>query len=550
MIMDNKPMYDYNIYRVELKKVEALKSFLIEREFKNINLKNEQIKDSCGFNYELIFCDKRNNDGSPWINLLSSCSELDLKDELKIYGAALICRSKKNCFVITYGNAHFYMNRFCDYNFGIDIAQRILNPDEVKAQQNVSHGTKTSKMQIDYLDAATLKYKGGEIPTFIKGYSTNPDIWGTYVKCGISVQFKWEERPLEIGKKLLEIEKILTRNYKYLIPKLIYLKEEEEPDKIDELFYKLAEAIDQYEDCPYKESYINIPSFYLVGTNNIENDCVGFKITCKGKRKEYIDDFSISYIKNFMDEKSLDLKENIKKINLSIQYGNSQWTPLKPLTSYLEFITDDNYCLRNGKWCKFNKAYINQIFRDVRRVKFISHKNDDLWSVSKNYLINFAKENNLPVNEKRPQIETFYIKRFAEKHENINIIHPNTIKIDDKLTNKGQYKYEICDFYQNDDMYFVKRGDPGKFVSAIEQAFITLSKIKNGKGKLKLPSGKILKPKSIHLLLILEDRVTEIERWEDIGSINFLLQLIDLHQSIADMDLSLFVDFTYEKKIR
>ena len=100
---DDKPLYDYNIYRIPPEKADGFKAFLEDRKFDEIPLKTECIQNPSGYTFTLMFCDKENRKGSPWVNLLSTCTEWDLTQELKIYGAALICYREDACFVVSYG---------------------------------------------------------------------------------------------------------------------------------------------------------------------------------------------------------------------------------------------------------------------------------------------------------------------------------------------------------------------------------------------------------------------------------------------------------------
>lgn len=540
--MQKKSTYDYNIYRIPIDKVDLFVAFLEERSFEEIPLKESLIFEPNGFSFKLMFCDKDNKKGSPWVRLLSECSEWGLTQELKIYGAALICRNSKSCFVISYGNAHFYLSGYCDYNFGIQIAERLLNLDSVKAQQNISHGGKLSKTHIDYLSGSTLAYRGGEIPTYIKGSTINEDTWGKSINCATSAQFKWEEKPLTLGKKLSMLEKILDTEANISLPRLIALNDETDSDKIDELFDSLSKAIDEYDEGSAKFSFINVPSFYLVGTKLIQNDSIKFKLVCDRKHSEYDGELSITAIKNFLLEKNIDIFESIRNIKLSVEYGNSQWTPYKPLIEYLEFVTEDNFCLRNGKWCSFNNSYIDQVIRDVNRVDFINHTEND-WNFNKNALINYAKEAGIFCDNKLQPYETYYNYRLSKLLDG-DLVHPTTVPIDDKAS--SQYKYEICDFVTESNMYFVKIGTPSNFAYAVDQAALTLTKIQNGNGKVTLPNGKEIAPKTFHLVLACEGRKRKIEKWQDVYSINFLIHLADLKQSLNNMNISLIVDFSYD----
>lgn len=539
---EEKPTYDYNIYRIDVQKADEFKDFLEERRFEEIPLKDSMISEPNGFSFDLMFCDKDNKKGSPWVRLLSECSEWDLTQELKIYGAALICRNTTSCFIVSYGNAHFYLSNYCDYNFGIQIAERLLNLESVKAQQNISHGGKLSKTHIDYLSGATLAYRGGEIPTYIKGSTINEDIWGKSINCGTSAQFKWEEKPLALGKKLTLLEEALDTEANISLPRLIALDDDNDSDKINELFNLLSKAIDEYNAETSKFSFINVPSFYLVGTKIIQNDSIKFKLTCDRKHSEYDGELSIAAIQNFLSEKNLDIYTSVRNIKLSVEYGNDQWTPYKPLTEYLEFITEDNFCLRNGRWCSFNNSYIEQVFRDVNRVDFVNHTEND-WEFNKENLIAYAKDRGVFSDSGLQQYETYYNYKLAEAL-NAVLVHPTTMPVDE--TANRRYRYEVCDFVAENDMYFVKIGSPSDFAYAVDQASLTLSKLQVGNGKIKLPDDNEMYPRAFHLVLVCEGRKKIIKKWQDVYSINFLIHLADLKQSLNNMNISLIVDFAYD----
>ena len=538
---DDTPTYDYNIYKIPVEKVEDFCDFLIDRKYEEIPLKEALIVNPSGFSFKLLFCDKDNKKGSPWVSLLSSCSEWDLSQNLKIYGAALVCQSETSCYVVSYGNAHFYLSDYCDYNFGIKIAERLINLDSVKAQQNVSHGGKLIKTHIDYLSNSTLSYRGGEIPTYIKGESINEAIWGKSINCGTSAQFKWEEEPLELGEKLAELDRVYNSESTVSLPRLIALDTDNDAEKIDELFSVLANAIANYDDSLRNTTLINVPSFYMVGTKLIQNDSIRFKMSCNRKNKQYDGELSIDAIKSFLEEKELDITECIRSIKLSVEYGNDQWTPYKPLIDYLEFVTENNFCLRNGKWCVFNNSYIEQVHRDVGKVAFTNHSGD-AWKFDKNDLITYARANNIYEDKEKQPYETYYNHKLTELLQGV-MIHPTTVPVDENANRR--YRYEICDVVVNSQMYFVKIGAPADFAYAVDQAMFTLSKIQNGYGKIKLPTDEEMEPTEFHLVLVCDNRITLINEWKDVYSINFLIHLSELKQSLNSMNISLVVDFVY-----
>lgn len=538
---NDKVYYDYNIYRIPLEHSDEFIHFLENRRFEEIPIKADIIPNDSKFSFTLMFCDKENTKGSPWVKLLSSCSEWDLTQDLRIYGAALICISQISCFVVSFGNAHFYVSDFCDYNFGIAVAERLIDLSSIKAQQNISHGTRLSKTHMDYLKNSILTYGSGEIPTYIRGKSINEDDWGHIINCGISAQFKWTEKPLEISTKLSNLEVALNEEAKVSLPRLTQLDDDVDEDKIESLYKKLADAIETYDENCNLSGLINVPSFYLVGTKIIQNDFVKYKLSCNRKRQEVEGELDIRHIKDFMISTEQSVQENIRHINIAVDYGTDQWTPLKPITEFLEYVTEDNFCLRGGKWCSFNTAYTDRILNGAQKVIMQNHI-DDLYAISKELLVNSAKEQGIYVEQEVQPFETYYNHYLSEKLGAV-CLHPNLIRFDD--FNK-RYHFEPCDLYLNTSLFFVKIGQPNNFAYAIDQALLTLDKIESENGKLTLKDGTILTPESFRLVLIFENRKKIVEKWSDIGSLNFLIHLNELRNRLNSTGIrELIVDFVY-----
>ena len=537
-----KPLYDYNIYLISPEKAEKFKSFLEERGFEEIPLKSECIKNPSGYTFTLMFCDKDNRKGSPWVNLLSTCTERDLSQKLKIYGAALICYREDSCFAVSYGNAHFYVSDYCDFNFGVAVAERLIDLDKVRAQQNISHGSKLSKMHMDYLEGTVLSYRSGEIPSYIRGASLNADLWGTTINCGISAQFKWEEKPTEIGEKLNLLNEAVKADSQISLPRLTFLNVEEDAEKIESLYHQLAVAIEQYDGTANGGKLINVPSFYMMGTRLMQNDSVRFRLSCNYKSLEFDGELSITAINEFVRQKDLTLQEVIQKINISVEYANDVWTNRRPITEYLEFITDENFCLRNGKWCSFNIAYLDRIFQEAKRVAFVNHLRDE-FALSKDDVVQFAKENGFydETNGRQPY-ETFYNQNVSQLL-GATCLHPQTVSVDPG--SNGRYKYEVCDFCKDQTLYFVKIGKPNDFAYAIDQAMLTFENCEAGMGSLTLPGDLTVSPTEFRMILIFDGRANMVAKWEDVLSINFLIHLTELKRRLSSTDISLTIDFVY-----
>lgn len=538
---EKKPKYDYNIYRIQPSKYDEFVDYLEERQFESIPLKQNQLTHS-DVSVTLFYCDKDNKNGLKWIELLSECTEWELEQDAKIYGAAMIYYCDDFCYISSYGNAHFYVSAFCDYNFGTDVAEHLIDLNSVKAHQNVSHGNKISKTQYDYLRNSVLTYGSGEIPHFIRGNSINPDDWGDVINCGTSAQFKWVEKPLEIIDKLILLNKVLKEPAKISLPRLIPLDDETDMERIVILNNKLATSIKEFDPTKDLNSFVNVPSFYLLGTKIIQNDFVAYKLTCDRKRKEDSGELNIQAIKDFLAEYSFDICECIDKINIQVQYGSGNWSPSQPIIKYLEFVTDDNFCLRDGKWWQFNKAYISKILNDLSRLAFENHK-DDIYSFNRVQLIQYAKTKGFYTDDEYQPYETYYNQYLSDALK-LKCIHPCTTKFEE-----GEpYRLEICDLYGEDSLYFVKVGSPGEFAYAIDQASLTLDRITRDNGWLIIDDQNKFIPKVFYLILVFNDRKTFVTQWDQIKSLNFLMHLSELNTRLGMSTISMKIEFIYETK--
>lgn len=538
---DTIPQYDYNVYKLADGVVEEFIDFILKRRFEEIEIRPSVIPDLEGLPCRLFFCDKEKAQGSPWINLLNECTDYDLGNSIRVYGAVLLYYVDDDVFAISYGNAHFYISGFCNHTFGIDVAERLLDWDKVKAQQNLVHGGKTSKTHVDYSVNAALSYGSGEIPNFIRGCSINVDMWGAMINCATAAQFKWPEKPMRIGRRLRQLSSALKEEAIHDLPKLMRLDKEIDFIKIQRLDAVLANAIANY-DGTSASSAMNIPSFFLVGTKLFQNDAIGFTLYGVRRSKEYIGELTIERLLEFVREFNIDLGQDIRKIKVRFVNANDQYTPKKDIIEYLEFITDDSgehYCLRDGHWCVFNRAYLQEIWNGLANLHFENHIEDEI-AYSKERLRMFIQENGMPAVTKCD--ETLYNQYLASKMQGI-CVHPNLKSVDPN--ENGNYSFEPADIYVGDKLFYVKIGDSSDFAYAIDQVELVLDVLRRDMNTITMVDGTVIQPTALSLILVFKDRKTLVNEWKDIKSINFLLHLARLKRKISDSFVSLEVHFMY-----
>lgn len=530
----------YNIYMIQVERVEALKQSLLGNDFKEITLNQELIPQS-DYTISLFFLEKDNSENKSWIHYIFQYATEPVNPNLWIYGAVVLYENDSECFAVSYGNAHFYLDDYCDYNFGTKIAERLIDLEKIKAQQIASHGTRKSKIHTDYLRESILTYRGGEIPTFVKGESINANEWGNSINCGISAQFKWGEAPFSLTNKFHKISTILQSDANIALPRLLILDENRNRETIHNLNQRLAEAILTWTN-DSNEASLSIPSYFLLGTNFISNNSCRYKIIYNRKGIIISSELSISSLKTCLDEYKIDIMDAIESLKICFESEDGNWTTAKPLQFFIEFVLPDSYCLRQGKWCQFNQEYLEQVFRDVERIEIENHT-DDMWAFSTKELKTYAKQKGMSIPEKNTPYETYY-NTFIAEQINGELIHPKDELFEE--SKNGRYKLELCDFVCDSSMYFVKLGKPQNYVYAVDQALLSIEKLKQTFGEITLPSGKMIYPKEF-VLVFITDRKTIVHSWRDTFSVLLLIHLAELRNELNSMGISLKVIYSYSK---
>jgi hypothetical protein len=87
------------------------------------------------------------------------------------------------------------------------------------------------------------------------------------------------------------------------------------------------------------------------------------------------------------------------------------------------------------------------------------------------------------------------------------------------------FTIERADLYRDETLYFVKIGTPQKLAYVIDQAMTSLNVLQNRAITFEF-AGQMLTPKSLCLWIIL-DRRTPVQKLSEIGSLNFLIKLVE-----------------------
>jgi uncharacterized protein (TIGR04141 family) len=487
-------MNKYNLYRINKEREEEL----VEK-LEAVGLEIISTTKIDDFIFQLFFSKEPDEVDIWWVETYRDFLPNIEPPKNKIYFGTLIISNPEKCYAVSLGKSHFYLRQYCDSDFGLDLAERIIDPDNLKIKNSKFYKSKKSKSIVSYHDGSEIAYDSGESMHYLKGKVLDTTAWGKSASFGSSVQFNLELEPAELVGLITRIEQELTRESNFKLPRVDKVRDENKKNELDQ---KLVSTILATQD----DSDVSIEEFTVSGVNFIFSDADNYSLYIKGfgREKVQIDSLNIESLLDFVRETGVNLRESINEIQVFVhrEYGRDFSQPLK---FYLDFIDDeDRYCLIDGEWHKFNQSYLDYLKREVDTLEIIYDANFDINDEVDEDDFNTAREEN-----------------------------NGYIKYDKVLTSlDNKYRVEKMDLYKDNSLYFVKKGKPQKLSYVIDQAITTVKILQNRASKIEIEEDEVF-IENIYLWMII-DRKEKIERLSEINSLILHMKLVDWKKTVID----------------
>lgn len=368
------------------------------------------------------------------------------------FGALVIIRPKKCTYVVSLGKAHFYISRLCDTDFGMDLAQRILDADSLKRKYSKHFFGKRNQSVTAYRSESRVEYESGESFHFIKSGTIAPKTWGPVVLFGNSAQFQLPIKPAKLASFVRNIDKELTQPSKVDLPRLERIHETKTIATLDA---ELGRAIKN------KKPIASVQEMTLSGKDLIVAEDFGYSLHIQGKKNstKSVATLTIEGLADFAAENKIDLEKELHRISIHIETENEKEIIRKP-HFFLDYVNADDYCLSDGKWHKFNSSYIDYLRTYVSQIAPVYDAKHDISEVKLQTHLSSQKKNN--------------VDTYAEDYFNKERESEGYVNADKTIKQVGtKYKIEPFDLYKDNCMHFVKLGSPQKISYAIDQAINT-----------------------------------------------------------------------------
>lgn len=391
-----------------------------------------------------------------WITELGDLLPDDDYTSRSFFGAMVMTKGRST-FAITFGKAHMYVRPFCDYDFGIEIAKRIANEEDITQSSSRRYQGRVRKDLVSYSPDSGLLIPPGSSVDFIQGriISTLQTVFGTKGKFGTSCLLTPDITAAEIGDLLTGLESQLCDPPRFKLPRTLLLSD---PDEIARFDAKLIAEL----KLPAGVATLTDDSFDLYGVDFIFGSEGNFTLRCGHYKSIETERLTIKDVKSYIIDRKIpdDRVLNIKVVR-TFEDGRTITQGIKEVVDFVA--DDDQVVLSQGKWLRFNEDYLEQLDDAVRSIE--TEDTEEALATTT------AKE---PAFLSELEELGYYVadKNFA------------------LLQTGSRTQTEAWDLQKGDTVYAVKFGTPQKLNYVVDQASSVMTLLQNRANRKDLPAFK------------------------------------------------------------
>ncbi len=424
----------------------------------------------------------------------------------------LLIHNSSICYAVALGMAFHTIQKHCAKDFGLELAERIADEANLKEKASKHFQSLRSKTITSYQQNNPFSFESGESIRFIKARSINKDEWGNSVEFAISAQFNLPHDPSFLPSLIQNIESVLISEPLFVLPRTEKVTDQ---IKITELDSRIAQLL-----VSNNSASINFEDFGISGVDFVFHHSNQFSAYLKNQKSSTIrplEELSLENLKGYVQDQGFNPILEFGNIRISAEEGDRSSS--YKIRQLLDYVDDENYCLIDGDWHRFNRSYITYLETIVDSIDWehLSEYDFPSGSIEDNLLSRCVYDG----------YYSFHGKQHSSQFEN-------------KMT---RYKVEKMDLYNDRTMFFVKKGGPQKLNYVIDQAINTVRLLQSLSTGINI-GGSYIKIKRV-CVWIMVPRVTDIQNLSDFNSLIFLMKLADFKRVVQDAGFQPLVRVNY-----
>ncbi|HDX8340142.1 TPA: TIGR04141 family sporadically distributed protein [Aeromonas dhakensis] len=511
----------YNIYKVRSNKLDPL----LEK-VRTVGLVEQKTVNSIQYRMTFYFSEEIvGNDIWWWSTYRDFFCDHVTKPQNKFFFGLLLCTridNENEVFAVSLGKSHFYLSKFIELDFGINLAIRMADEDTILLKKSrYFSGAKRQEIS-SYENFTKDSYDPGESVEHLKLKASNKEMWGDKnIIFADSIQMDIDKSPTQLEEIFNYINDSLADEAVINLPKLEAVSEEEIITNLDSiLFTSITEGI----------AHVAVEEFRVYGINICFNfHEYNYQLSFKSKRKTICrkdigNTLEVSYLRDFIKE-----NQNIDNVNnLKVQFKREDSGVFsKSIKEVIDFYVEYegyNYFLKHGEWYKFNQTFMDYLKKSLESISItqmipLDESEYIAWRDEKEQRIGQGEL----VDDKITYREYFFNKKLSQEH-GYELMDRQLTEIERINDKKKKYKLEIADLYKDNEIISVKISkDSHELIYNIEQSKDSIELIMQRA----IPFDNELKYAA--LWFVFEN---DVEKITDIHSIQFLLAIEAWQQRI------------------
>lgn len=299
----------------------------------------------------------------PWVETFKSYFEDRTVPNNRNYYAAFVFERGTKCYILSYGKTHFYIRSYCDFDFGIELAKRIADEDDIKQTSSKRFQGKKKKDIKSYTSNTRLDIESGESVDYLQSsvIESRKGVFGKSGKFGTSALLSLDRTPAEIGDFLTQLDAVMSETARFKLPRTTIVNDDAEAAGYDKLL--IAELKSKIGTTDFTQN-----SYDIYGVDFVFSSDGTFTLRCPGKPNADFDELKVRDVKRYIRDNALSDEEILKiKVRHSQEDRPTYTSSLKEA---IDFIVDnERVVLSSGKWMRFNQDYLDFLDEYVREIR-------------------------------------------------------------------------------------------------------------------------------------------------------------------------------------
>lgn len=527
----------YNVYRMPFKLLPELtkkitKEGLVEQ--KTIFHKSYKLK--------FYFSDKLKGNEVWWWEVFSDFFNEEIEKPHNIFYFGLLIGFKEkhpeNCYLISLGKSHFYLSKFIEADFGLNVAMRIASDENILLKKSRFFCGGKSQEASSYSEFVQGSYSAGESIEHLKTKAKDTDKWGcNNITFSDSIQLSLDGDPTALVDVFNDIDSSLATKEMIEFPKSEKITDDFKIEELDD--YLLNSILTG-------NANVIIDEIQSFGASIIINNALTyFKLHTKieGSSKYHqsaskVNDVKITDVKEFIDKNSI---KDVNKVYVKItnEANNGHTASLKEILSITYTEGSEHYFLKRGVWNRFNSAFMKYLSNSLKTITF--EIKDDLKEVEFNTWRSIkAQKIAQGISKDKLECREYWFNEKMASEEGYELLDRKLTKITSISEIGKDYNVEVADLYKNGELVAVKISDkPHDLIYNIQQSITTIQTIKRGPIEFK---------NSITDVVLWISTTKKVNELIDINSIQFLLAIQSWKEVVEGFNLKPKVYYSYHDK--